>query len=87
METLDLDTPAGRAAFAALGGQRAVTRARLALYAALYAACETSYPELARTLNRDHSTLLWGVKKAAAMAAADRDYATAVIQIAKAAQA
>lgn len=58
-----------------------ITRARLALYAALYDTCETSYPELARHLKRDHSTLIWGVKKAHALAALDTGYAAAMAKI------
>jgi chromosomal replication initiation ATPase DnaA len=52
-----------------------VARARLALYAALYQACETSYPELGSRLNRHHTTVLAGVRKAEHEAAADPDYA------------
>jgi chromosomal replication initiation ATPase DnaA len=55
-----------------------VTRARLAVYVALYDACLTSYPELAWRLKRDHTTLIYGVKKARAFADADPDYADRV---------
>lgn len=59
----------------------AVTRARQALYAALYDACETSYPELAWRLQRDHTTLLYGVRKARALADSDSDYAAALARV------
>lgn len=58
-----------------------VTRARLALYAALYRACETSYPELSRYLQRDHTTILYGVRKAEGQMARDHGYAAAVARI------
>lgn len=58
-----------------------VTRARMALYAAIYDACQTSYPEMAWRLNRDHSTLVYGVKRARAMAADDPDYAVAMARV------
>ena len=53
----------------------AVARARLALYAALYFSCETSYPELARYLRRDHTTILIGVRKVEDQMRRDREYA------------
>jgi chromosomal replication initiation ATPase DnaA len=59
----------------------AVTRARQAMYAAIYDACETSYPEMARRLNRDHTTLVYGVKRAREMAADDSDYAVALARV------
>ena len=59
----------------------AVARARLALYAALYLACETSYPELSRYLRRDHTTILIGVRKAEDRMTRDREYAHAVGRI------
>lgn len=59
----------------------AVARARLALYAALYQACETSYPELARYLRRDHTTILIGVRKAEYQMTRDQGYARAVGRI------
>lgn len=55
-----------------------VARARMALYAALYDACETSYPELAWRLHRDHTTLLHGIRRAREWAATDPDYADRV---------
>ena len=58
------------------GRRPAVTRARLAVYAALYAACETSYTDMAERLDRDHSTLIYGVRKAHEMADADPEYQT-----------
>ena len=53
----------------------AVARARQAVYAALYRACETSYPDIARRIGRDHSTILYGIGRAEDMAHADPDYA------------
>lgn len=58
-----------------------ITRARLALYAAIYDACQTSYKEMGWRLNRDHSTLVWGVKHARMMAADDPEYATALARV------
>ena len=58
-----------------------ITRARLALYAALYDACQTSYPEMAWRLKRDHTTLVYGVKRARAMAADDSEYAVALARV------
>ena len=58
-----------------------VTRARQAMYAAIYDACETSYPEMARRLGRDHTTLVYGVKRAREMAAADSEYAVALARV------
>jgi chromosomal replication initiation ATPase DnaA len=55
-----------------------VTRARLALYVALYDACATSSTDMAWRLKRDHSTLLWGIRRAREMAFADPDYADRV---------
>jgi chromosomal replication initiation ATPase DnaA len=62
-----------------------VAHARQALYAALYTSCETSYPELAAALHRDHTTLIYGCKRAALLAARDHDYAAALLRIARAA--
>lgn len=50
-----------------------VSRARQAVWMALYSVCETSYPELAWRLQRDSSTILVGVRKAEA-ASVDPDY-------------
>lgn len=58
-----------------------VTRARLALYAAIYDACQTSYSEMARRLKRDHTTLIWGVNRAREMAADDPEYAVALARV------
>lgn len=58
-----------------------ITRARLALYAAIYDACQTSYPEMAWRLNRDHTTLVWGVRRARQMASDDSEYAVAMARI------
>ena len=64
-----------------------IARARQALYAALYRACETSYPQLGRLLNRDHTTVLYGVREAEADAAADPDYAERSARVVAACQA
>ncbi len=58
-----------------------VTRARLALYAAIYDACQTSYSEMARRLKRDHTTLLSGIKRARVLAASDPEYAVALARV------
>lgn len=58
-----------------------ITRARLALYAAIYDGCQTSYPEMAWHLQRDHTTLVYGVKRARAMAADDSEYAVALARV------
>lgn len=58
-----------------------VTRARLALYAAIYDGCQTSYPEMAWRLKRDHTTLVYGVKRARAMADDDPEYALALSRV------
>lgn len=59
----------------------AIVRARLALYAALYRACETSYKQIGRLLNRDHTTVLYGVREAERDAAADPEFAAALAQV------
>ena len=58
-----------------------VTRARLALYAAIYDACQTSYSEIGWRLGRDHSTLVYGVKRAREMAADDAEFALALARV------
>jgi chromosomal replication initiation ATPase DnaA len=58
-----------------------VTRARQAMYAAIYDACQTSYPEMAWRLERDHTTLLHGVKRARAMAEDDSEFAVALARV------
>jgi chromosomal replication initiation ATPase DnaA len=58
-----------------------VARARQAMYAAIYDACETSYKEMAWRLDRDHSTLVYGVKRARAMAADDSEFAVAMSRV------
>lgn len=58
-----------------------ITRARLALYAAIYDACQTSYPEMAWRLKRDHTTLVYGVKRAREMASDDPEYAVAMARV------
>lgn len=69
------------------GRQKSIARARLALYAGLYRACETSYPEIGRLLKRDHTTVLYGVREAEAAAVADPDYAERLARIVAACQA
>lgn len=61
--------------------QPPIARARLALYAALYRTCETSYPELGRLLDRDHTTVLYGVREAEREAASDPEFAAALVRI------
>src|SRR6266496_5333433 len=56
---------------------RSVSRARQAVWKALYEACFTSYPEMAWLLRRDHSTIIFGVKRADE-ASTDPDYADRV---------
>jgi chromosomal replication initiation ATPase DnaA len=63
---------------------RAVAAARLALYAALYDGCLTTYEEIGAFTNRDHTTVIWGVARARSIAAVDPGYAAAVAQIAQA---
>lgn len=58
-----------------------ITRARLALYAAIYDACETSYTEMGWRLNRDHTTLIWGIRRARQMATDDSEYAVALARV------
>lgn len=66
--------------------QKPIARARLALYAGLYRGCETSYPEIGQLLERDHTTVLYGVREAEAEAAADPDYAERLARIVAACQ-
>lgn len=58
-----------------------ITRARLALYAAIYDACETSYSEMGWRLKRDHTTLIWGIRRARQMATADSEFAVAMARV------
>jgi chromosomal replication initiation ATPase DnaA len=58
-----------------------VARARQAMYAALYDGCQTSYTEMAWRLDRDHSTLVYGVKRARALAADDSEFAVALARV------
>jgi chromosomal replication initiation ATPase DnaA len=58
-----------------------VARARQAMYAALYDACQTSYTEMAWRLGRDHSTLVYGVKRAREMAEDDNEFAVALARV------
>lgn len=57
-----------------------VSRARQAVWLALYEVCETSYPELAWRLQRDHSTICIGARKAERLSV-DPDYADRVRMI------
>jgi chromosomal replication initiation ATPase DnaA len=75
-----------RAALMARRRTRAVIPARLALYAALYDGCNTTFEEIAWFLNRDHTTVIYGVNRARELAAQDADYARAVEQIKAAVQ-
>lgn len=58
-----------------------IARARLALYAALYLAFDTSSTEIAARVQRDHTTVLDGIRRAMRHAKADPDYAAALGQI------
>lgn len=62
-----------------------VSEARQAVYAALYRSCATSLPEIGQTFRRDHTTIAYGIRRIEARARADRDYETALVQIAQAA--
>jgi chromosomal replication initiation ATPase DnaA len=64
-----------------------IARARLALYAALYQACATSYPELGARLGRHYTTVLSGVREAERAAGADPDYAERLARIVAACEA
>lgn len=64
--------------------RRRPAEARQAVVAALYRTCQTSYPEMAELLRRDHSTLIDNVKKIEALARLDRYYADALVTIARA---
>lgn len=61
-----------------------VSEARQTVYAALYRACATSLPEIAQTFNRDHTTVRYGIQRIEERARTDRDYETALVQIAHA---
>lgn len=54
-----------------------VSRARQAMWKALYEICFTSYSEMAWLLGRNHSTIIDGVKRADKLSA-DPDYADRV---------
>lgn len=66
---------------------RSVSRARLAVYAALYDALEASCLEIGHWCNRDHTTVLYGISQAKERAAIDSDYAACVQKIQQAALA
>lgn len=57
---------------------KSVGRARQAVYAALYQALDTSSTEIGWRLNRDHSTVLYGIEQATERALIDPDYADRV---------
>lgn len=61
--------------------------ARLAVYAALYAACDTSSTEIAQRVGRDHTTVLAGIRRAMQRAKANPEYAEHVGTIMQAAAA
>lgn len=65
---------------------RPIARARLAVYAALYTACATSYPELATYVRRDHTTVMHGVETAHRLARQQPSYHLALVAIADAAR-
>lgn len=60
-----------------------VAQARHATIAALYEACQTSYSELARYFDRDHTTVMYAVSRAREIAAGNTNYADAVALIAR----
>lgn len=58
--------------------------ARLACYAALKRGCEASLCEIAYLFDRDHTSILSGIRKAEADATHDSEYADAIDQLARA---
>ena len=58
-----------------------VVRARHAVFWALYESTEMSYPEIAKRLNRDHTTVLHGVQRAKSMRHDDDEYRTKTDQL------
>lgn len=62
------------------GRRPPIAHARQAVWAALYEACDTSYPELARLFQRDNQTVLYGVRVARGRAVEDAEY-RAVIEL------
>lgn len=56
--------------------------ARFALYKALRMR-GWSYPEIGRKFDRDHSTVIYGVKRAEYMMLKDAEYAAKVVELAK----
>ena len=57
--------------------------ARLACYAAMRRACEASYPEIGALFDRDHSTIIDGVRAAEARAERDAEYEAAIDTLAR----
>jgi len=66
---------------------KSVSRARQAVFSALYRALETSSVELAWRFGRDHSTVLWNIERADERWHVDPDYADRVRAIMQAALA
>jgi chromosomal replication initiation ATPase DnaA len=60
---------------------RAVSPARLALYVALYDGCDTTLEEIGGWLNRDHTSVLYGIGQARQRMTRDPWYAGKVEQI------
>jgi chromosomal replication initiation ATPase DnaA len=60
---------------------RAVSPARLALYVALYDGCDTTLEEIGGWLNRDHTSVLYGIGQARQRIARDPWYAGKVERI------
>jgi len=58
--------------------QQVAVEARQAFYAAVYAACMTTFIELGSVLGQDHTTVLYHVRKAEDRMACDMDYEAAV---------
>lgn len=74
-------------AFARPRGNKRVTEARQAVYAALYAGCDTSTPEIGDALQKCHSTIVHGLHVVWQRCAIDGEYCAAVALIAAEAQA
>jgi chromosomal replication initiation ATPase DnaA len=60
---------------------RDITRARLAVYVALYDACEVGVIGIAAHMNREHSTISSGMRQARERANHDAGYAAAIQQV------
>lgn len=63
-----------------------IARARLAVYAALYLAFDASSTDIAARFQRDHTTVLEGIKSAQRRARANPEYRAAIRKIARGAK-